>query len=231
MEWPWPPHLLAESSFSKEIRKMLQPSITDFLSVENSNSSSFQLGQISRIQGKEIPSACIHLDWSLQSIILLYEGSFGWKCLSTWLAKKKKLILMELEYFGFLVFILPSKQKTSPADPTTCTLRHKYSNAKCQSLIYTHTLVPTDAHSPDLTAWKQAQGFQIQPQHLSDAKKNKYIKLQIDWTMDVFIMGKGLITLPEFCNPNGKAKHGCYYCHTLHNSTALTNNNSNKKIK
>lgn len=138
MEWPWPPHLLAESSFSKEIRKMLQPSITDFLSVENSNSSSFQLGQISRIQGKEIPSACIHLDRSLQSVILLYEGSFGWKCISMWLAKKN-LILMELEYFGFLVFILPSKQKASPADPTTCTFRHKYSSAKRQSHLHTHT--------------------------------------------------------------------------------------------
>jgi len=52
-------------------------SITDFLFIENKNSFSFQLGQISHLQGKEIPSVCIHLDQGLQSVILLHEASFA----------------------------------------------------------------------------------------------------------------------------------------------------------
>lgn len=137
MEWPWPPHLLAESSFSKEIRKMLQPSITDFLSVENSNSSSFQLGQISRIQGKEIPSACIHLDRSLQSVILLYEGSFGWKCISTWLAKKK------FNFDGTGIFRVLSLHLTIKTEDKSSWSYHMHTQAQilqCQTPVTsTHT--------------------------------------------------------------------------------------------
>lgn len=176
MEWPWPPHLLVESSFSKEIRKMLQSSITDLLSAENKNSSGFQLGQISCIQGKEISSVCIHIDWGLQSVILLHKGSFGWKCISMWLAKKK------INFDGTWIFlvlsleILPRKQKTSPADPTTSTLRHQCYNAKHQSVIYTRT--GCHRHQPPRShGMKVSATVPNMPQHLSNAKENKHIKL------------------------------------------------------
>jgi len=130
---------------------------------------------------------------------------------------------MELQYFWFLVFFLPSKQKTSPADPTTSTLWHKRYHAKRQSVIYTHT--GSHRHSlPRSHGMKTSARGPNTPQHLSNAKKNKHVKLSIDGTMDIFITKKGLITLLEFCKPNGKAKHGCSYCHKPHNSRAFTNN-------
>lgn len=129
------------------------------------------------------------LDRGLQSVILLHEGSFDWKCLSMWPAKEN-LVLMKTEYF--LVFILPSTQKTS-------WFYHRHTGIKCQMPVsyLQHALFPTDTHSQ--VSWHKTKHKGSRHTPASQQCKEK---LSINWIVAVFSMRKRLISLPQFCNSN-----------------------------
>lgn len=182
MEWPWPPHLLADSSFSKEIR--------DASILHHWFSLYWEQKVIWFSAGADLTHPRKRDPFSLHSLRPRFAKCHpsSWRVI--WLKvhisvdrKKKLLILMELEYFWFLVFILPSKQKTSLILPHA----HSGTNATMPnaSQLSTHTHWFPQTLSPHISR-RKSKRTGSEYTLASKQCKEKQTRKTLDWLNHVY---------------------------------------------